>query len=111
MLLAPLRHFMGSGCTQTSRVVKWCQSNIRACRAFVGFKKCLGWIAMFTALLLATTIAFAQEPANPLKPVDRSSPRAALNTFLDAGDELLVHFWCMTTCPHSRARSFTAWSR
>ena len=33
-------------------------------------------------------IALGQEPANPLKPPDRSSPRAALKTFLDAGDAL-----------------------
>ncbi|MBL0168448.1 MAG: mechanosensitive ion channel [Propionivibrio sp.] len=35
-----------------------------------------------------TTNALAQEPVNPLKPVDRSSPRTALKTFLDAGDAL-----------------------
>jgi MscS family membrane protein len=40
------------------------------------------------ALFLASTIAFAQEPANPLKPVDRSSPRATLQTFLESGDRL-----------------------
>ena len=33
-------------------------------------------------------IAFGQEPAHPLKPPDRSSPRAALKTFLEAGDAL-----------------------
>jgi MscS family membrane protein len=36
--------------------------------------------------LLAGLIALGQEPTNPLKPPDRSSPRAALKTFLDAGD-------------------------
>ena len=41
------------------------------------------WALLFTGL-----IAFGQEPANPLKPPDRSSPRAALKTFLDAGDAL-----------------------
>ncbi len=46
----------------------------------------LRWLAAFLALL--ATIAFAQEPANLLKPVDRSSPRAALKTFLDSGDAL-----------------------
>jgi len=35
-------------------------------------------------------ITFGQEPANPLKPPDRSSPRAALKTFLDDGDALGV---------------------
>ena len=39
-------------------------------------------------------IACGQEPAKPLKPADRSSPRAALKTFLDAGDaagEFIAH--------------------
>jgi MscS family membrane protein len=30
--------------------------------------------------------AFGQDPANPLQPPDRSSPRAALKTFMEAGD-------------------------
>ena len=38
------------------------------------------------ACFLATPVLFGQAPANPLKPPDRSSPRAALKTFLDAGD-------------------------
>ena len=29
-----------------------------------------------------------QESVQPLKPLDRSSPRAALKTFLDSGDNL-----------------------
>jgi len=33
-------------------------------------------------------ITLGQEPEHPLKPPDRSSPRAALTTFLDAGDAL-----------------------
>lgn len=41
------------------------------------------WALLFTGL-----IAFGQEPANPLKPPDRSSPRAALKTFLEDGDAL-----------------------
>lgn len=39
-------------------------------------------------------IACGQEPAKPLKPADRSSPRAALKTFLDTGDaagEFIAH--------------------
>ena len=36
------------------------------------------------ALLLSTALASAQ--VQPLKPADRSNPRAALQTFLDAGD-------------------------
>lgn len=39
------------------------------------------WACFFTPLAL-----FGQEPVHPLKPADRSSPRAALKTFLDAGD-------------------------
>lgn len=33
-------------------------------------------------------IAHGQEPAHPLQPPDRSSPRATLKTFLDSGDAL-----------------------
>jgi len=40
------------------------------------------------AFCFATVTAIAQEPANPLKPPDRSSPRAALKTFLESGDAL-----------------------
>ena len=36
--------------------------------------------------LFAALIALGQEAAHPLKPPDRSSPRAALLTFLDSGD-------------------------
>lgn len=58
----------------------------RTFAAFAALSIRLRWLAASLALL--TTIAFAQEPANPLKPVDRSSPRAALKTFLDSGDAL-----------------------
>ncbi|MFN0066377.1 MAG: mechanosensitive ion channel family protein, partial [Limisphaerales bacterium] len=37
-------------------------------------------------ILLAALAAPGQEPVSPLKPPDRSSPRAALKTFLDSGD-------------------------
>ncbi|MEI7937057.1 MAG: mechanosensitive ion channel family protein [Verrucomicrobiota bacterium] len=40
------------------------------------------------AICFAALIALGQEPAHPLKPPDRSSPRAALKTFLDSGDAL-----------------------
>ncbi len=43
------------------------------------------------ALLLASltfTMAWAQSPENPLRPPDRSSPRAALKTFLDSTDAI-----------------------
>ena len=38
------------------------------------------------AFLCVATAALGQEPVNPLKPLDLSSPRATLKTFLDAGD-------------------------
>src|SRR5262245_27967349 len=41
-----------------------------------------------TALVLIAAGALAQDPAHPLKPPDRSSPRAALMTFLDSADAL-----------------------
>jgi MscS family membrane protein len=40
------------------------------------------------ALFVATSVAFSQEAAHPLQPPDRSSPCAALKTFLDSGDAL-----------------------
>jgi len=44
-------------------------------------------LALPGALLLCATIAFGQQ-VHSLKPADRSSPRAALQTFLDSGDAL-----------------------
>ncbi len=57
-----------------------------SCAAFAALFVRLRWL--LASLPLLATIAFAQEPANPLKPVDRSSPRAALKTFLESGDAL-----------------------
>jgi MscS family membrane protein len=37
---------------------------------------------------LLTVVAWGQEPEHALKPPDRSSPRAALKTFLESGDAL-----------------------
>ena len=48
-------------------------------------RACARWLLLPFALLLGATIALGQ-PLHPLKPADRSSPRAALQTFLDAGD-------------------------
>jgi MscS family membrane protein len=45
-------------------------------------------MAAALAFLFAVFLASGQEPAHPLKPPDRSSPRAALKTFLDSGDAL-----------------------
>ena len=39
------------------------------------------WAALFIA-----TLGHGQDPLHPLKPIDLSSPRATLTTFLDAGD-------------------------
>jgi MscS family membrane protein len=39
-----------------------------------------------TALALVAASALAQDPAHPLKPPDRSSPRATLKTFLESAD-------------------------
>src|SRR5437867_8345104 len=41
----------------------------------------ISWAALFIA-----TLAWGQDPLQPLKPTDLSSPRATLKTFLDAGD-------------------------
>lgn len=46
------------------------------------------WVMAALAFPLFGLIGLGQEPANPLKPPDRSSPRAALKTFLDSGDTL-----------------------
>jgi MscS family membrane protein len=43
------------------------------------------WLSLPLALLLGATLAFGQQ-VPPLKPPDRSSPRAAIKTFLDSGD-------------------------
>ena len=39
-----------------------------------------------TSLCVAALVTCGQDPVHPLKPPDRSSPRAALKTFLDSGD-------------------------
>jgi len=43
------------------------------------------WLSLPLALLLGATIAIGQQ-VQPLKPADRSSPRAAIQTFLESGD-------------------------
>ena len=52
--------------------------------------KRLRWLAAF-AIFLVTATALGQEQAHPLKPPDRSSPRAALKTFLDSGDAVAAY--------------------
>ncbi len=46
------------------------------------------WLPIWLMLCLMAGIACGQEPAYPLQPPDRSSPRATLKTFLDSGDAL-----------------------
>jgi MscS family membrane protein len=48
----------------------------------------LKWSAALFILFSVTLTSFGQEPAQPLKPLDRSSPRAALTTFLEECDRL-----------------------
>ncbi len=43
----------------------------------------------FLAALLVTLPGMAADAAHPLRPVDRSSPRATLTTFLETGDRFL----------------------
>lgn len=43
-------------------------------------------LVVLCAALFIATLARGQDPIHPLKPVDLSSPRATLKTFLDAGD-------------------------
>jgi hypothetical protein len=45
------------------------------------------WLSFPLALLLGGTITLGQE-VHPLKPTDRSRPRAAIKTFLNSGDTL-----------------------
>ena len=52
--------------------------------------KWLRWLAAF-AIFLVTATVLGQEQAHPLKPPDRSSPRAALKTFLDSGDAVAAY--------------------
>jgi MscS family membrane protein len=50
-----------------------------------GIARAFGAVVLF---LLAVTLAWAQPAESPLKPPDRSSPRATLKTFLDACDAI-----------------------
>jgi MscS family membrane protein len=55
-------------------------------QVFGASRKPLRWLMVLVPLLSVAAIALGQEPMHPLKPPDRSSPRAALKTFLDFGD-------------------------
>jgi hypothetical protein len=66
------------------------------------------WLPALFVLWLVASTAPGQEPAHPLKPPDRSSPHAALKTFLDSGDAVGA-FWLGITPSPSRANSID-WS-
>ncbi|SBT03514.1 conserved membrane hypothetical protein [Candidatus Accumulibacter aalborgensis] len=87
-LCAPLSLLAGWIITRSPRGVARYASNDRFGQAFDAFTLRLRWLAASLAWILVATTAFAQESANPLKPVDRSSPRATLKTFLDGSDAL-----------------------
>jgi len=57
------------------------------------------------AFFLSVLILLGQEPPNPLKPADRSSPRAALKTFLDSGDAVGA-FLAKDYLPHPSRAEF-----
>jgi MscS family membrane protein len=50
------------------------------------FTRLQGWLATAIAFLLLTCVSHAQDLVHPLKPPDRSSPRATMKTFLDSSD-------------------------
>ena len=56
--------------------------------AFLGAILSLRWLAAPLVLFLLVATALGAEQTHPLKPPDRSSPRAALQTFLDSADTL-----------------------
>lgn len=64
----------------------------------------LRWLVAAMAFFLIDASALGQNEANPLRPPDRSSPRATLKTFLDSGDALasyVAHYYLPSP---SRAR-------
>lgn len=63
--------------TMNSRTLAWLT------RPFFDLRRRL---ATSSAAVLLGAIGLAQDTAYPLRPPDRSSPRAALQTFLAAGD-------------------------
>jgi hypothetical protein len=54
-------------------------------RRWNGAARC--FLSLWVCCLL-TVVAWGQEPEHALKPPDRSSPRAALKTFLESGDAI-----------------------
>jgi hypothetical protein len=56
-------------------------------RRWNGAARC--FLSLWVCCLL-TAVAWGHEPQHALKPLDRSSPRAALKTFLESGDAIGV---------------------
>lgn len=86
-LCAPLLLLAAWASIRRPRAVAGYASNDRV-GAFAAYAFRLRRLAACLTWILVAATAFAQEPANPLKPVDRSSPRATLQTFLDGSDAL-----------------------
>ncbi|MEI7900491.1 MAG: mechanosensitive ion channel family protein [bacterium] len=63
-----------------------------------------GLAAAAGCLFIFAVSALGQDPEHPLKPPDRSSPRAALKTFLDSGDAVGVFMTREYFAAPSRAR-------
>jgi MscS family membrane protein len=72
--------------TRSPRSVEALASVDRLRRAAVNQLRSLASVVM--VFVLGATIALGQDQVHPLKPPDRSSPRAALETFLDSADAL-----------------------
>jgi MscS family membrane protein len=64
----------------------------------------MGQLGAALLFLLAATMAWSQQQVNPLKPPDRSNPRAALKTFLDSTDAVAAFFDKEYRASPSRAR-------
>ena len=50
------------------------------------------WLPGCCVLVLAASVALAQDRVHPLRPPDRSSPRATLKTFLESTDAAATYF-------------------
>ena len=48
--------------------------------------RCLRWLGVLGTLCFVAATVLGEDTTHPLKPPDRSSPRATLKTFLEAGD-------------------------
>lgn len=87
-MMAPDHGPSSSNPNRLEHLAKKCQSLVRV---YPSALNPLRRLTIALALFGFATSAPAQEPLDPLKPLDRSSPRATLKTFLDAGDALGVY--------------------